>query len=299
MPSNPTFVFGDRDARPPKANRAVEHIIGDMFTTQGFVGLGIFLQALFSFLLPHPYSFVPGAILIAIATLPNILRLVGLYPKDKEAAVIVGKTAAYLDFADPRHANKQPGSPAFTDYNERRVPPLALMLIGSQCRSKFGAVQPEFKEMGEVFASMIEELRTAPPEDDVGFLNAEFYMHGGESANNSNMVCIYWRSYQHMYRFAHKEGGKHWPAWNKYRTLQREQHKLGTEIGIWHEVFEISNAEAIYHNMPRMGLGDMWDAVRTMSGQVVYRNSLVVGSGSYATSDGRMGYEREYHTEKM
>jgi hypothetical protein len=48
-----------------------------------------------------------------------------------------------------------------------------------------------------------------------------------------------------------------------------------------------------------IGLGDMWDAVRTASGQVVYRNSLVVGSGSYATSNGRMGYEREKHTEKM
>lgn len=54
-----------------------------------------------------------------------------------------------------------------------------------------------------------------------------------------------------MLRFAHKDGSKHWPAWNKYRNLQREQHKLGTQIGLWHEVFEISNAESIYHNMQR------------------------------------------------
>lgn len=146
------------------------------------------MQTLFTFFLPHPYTFIPGLVFIAVASAPNILSWIGLSSESEEAATIVGKTAAYLDFADPSHAGKQPGYPAFTNPNERRAPKLALMLIGSQCRSKFGAVQPEFKAMGDVFSSMIDELRTAPPEHDVGFLNAEFYMHGGRSANNSNMV---------------------------------------------------------------------------------------------------------------
>ena len=38
-----------------------------------------------------------------------------------------------------------------------------------------------------------------------------------------------------------------------------------------------------------MGLGDLWDAVKTPDGRVVYRNSLVTGVGGYATSSGRMG----------
>ncbi|KAF8590879.1 hypothetical protein K439DRAFT_1114186 [Ramaria rubella] len=278
MSTNPTFVLGDRESRPPKVNRTVEHIIGNVFTTQGFVGIGIFIQALCTLLLPCSYALLPGAVFIAIVNLPTFLRM----------------TSAYLEFADCSHAGKQPGAAAFTSPGtpERRPPKMALMIIGSQCRSKLGALQPEFKDMGEQFANMIQELRTAPPEDDVGFLNAEFYMHGGKSSGNSNMVCIYWKSYAHMHRFAHKEGGAHLPAWNNFRDLQRDRYKLSTEIGIWHEVYEISNAEAIYHNMPRMGLGDMWDAVPTANGRVVYRNSLVTGSGTYSSAHGRLGYTR-------
>lgn len=47
-----------------------------------------------------------------------------------------------------------------------------------------------------------------------------------------------------------------------------------------------------------IGLGDMWDAVPTADGKVVYRNSLVVGSGSYATANGRMGYDKSVGLEK-
>lgn len=46
------------------------------------------------------------------------------------------------------------------------------------------------------------------------------------------------------------DGGRHWKAWNKFRKLQRDQAKLGKEIGLWHEAFEVSNAEGIYINMP-------------------------------------------------
>lgn len=162
------------------------------------------LQTLFTSFIPYPYNFLPGAVFITIVSAPNVLRWLGLSSESKEATPIIGKTAAYLDFANPSHAGKQPGYSAFTTPHEQRAPQLAVMLIGSQCRSSLGAVQPEFKEMGEVFASMIEELRAAPPEDDVGFLNAEFYMHGGRSANNSNMVsCPSYPSFSPQQCFAY------------------------------------------------------------------------------------------------
>lgn len=42
-----------------------------------------------------------------------------------------------------------------------------------------------------------------------------------------------------------------------------------------------------------MGLGDLWDAVRTEDGRIVYRNSLVTGTGGYATSNGRLGFSEK------
>jgi hypothetical protein len=41
----------------------------------------------------------------------------------------------------------------------------------------------------------------------------------------------------------------------------------------------------------------MWDAVPTPDGKVVYRNSLVVASGSYASANGRLGYDEKHALE--
>lgn len=227
------------------------------------------LQTICTITIPQPYTFIPGAIFIAAASWSTVSGILGLKKESEETTRIVGRTTAYLDFGDKSHVGKLPGSLAFPTGSvpERKPPKLAIMLIGSRCQSKLGAVQPEFKEMGEVFAGMLHELRNAPPEEDVGFLNAEAYMHSGDSTNNSNMVriptlltlgrrltpwkvCLYFRTYAHMIKFAHAKGGAHWDSWNKFRDLQRDKAKLGTEIGLWHEAYEISNAESIYINMP-------------------------------------------------
>ncbi|KAF8580338.1 hypothetical protein K439DRAFT_1619876 [Ramaria rubella] len=258
MSTNPTFVFGDPVTCPPKVNRTVE-------------SRNIYPGIVYPLASPatHPYALLLGAVIISIVNLPTLVCSACV--PDKETAVIVGKTAAYLEFANSTNAGKQPGDTAFTsDTHERCPQKLALMIISSQYRSKLEALQPEYKEMGEHLADMIQELRDAPPEDDVCFLNAEFYMHGAKLSGNSNM----------------KEGGSHLPVWNSFRELQHHRYKLSTEIGIWHEVYKISNAEAIYPNMPCMGLGDVWDAVPTADGQVVYRNSLVTGSRTYSSSHG-------------
>jgi len=288
------FVYGDRPARPRKVNRAVQHILRDVFTAPGFIGLGIVLQALWTLSIPQPYVWLPGTLFIVLASLPTVSGFLGLKSVPEERSIVAGRTAAYLDFADPSHVGKKSGDAAMSDPHslERPPPRLAVMLIGSQCNSNLCALQPEFKEMGDVFSQMVQELRTAPPEEDVGFLNSEFYMHTANPANNSNMVCMYFRSYEHILRFSQREGGLHWPAWNKYRALQRERPKLGTNIGLWHEIYEVSNAEAIYLNMPRIGLGDVWDSVPTPDGRFVYRNPLVVANGSYTSSDGRMGIKQ-------
>ncbi|GJJ06668.1 hypothetical protein Clacol_000863 [Clathrus columnatus] len=266
-----------------------KHIIRDVFSIQGFITIGVGIQALSTYFIPFPYNNIPGLFIFLSAMVPWLFRKLGLPKQDKDAGVLVGKTAAYLDFANPINAGKEPGELAISP-SPRPEPKLALMLIGSRCYSKMGSLELEYKNMGDVITQMVDELRAAPPEDDTGFLSSENYMHAKDVTGNCNMIVLYWRSYQHIWQFAHKRDGAHYPAWDRYMKLQRESHRLGTEIGIWHEIYEISNAEGIYHNMPRMGLGDMWDAVKTENGSTVYRNSLVTGTGLYTSSNGRLGY---------
>lgn len=289
MPSPPRFVFGDHPSRPSNKNSVVAHILRDVFSIQGFVTIGVGIQALSTYCLPAPYNNIPGLCIFLSAMVPWLLRKIGIPKKDEDAGVIVGKTAAFLDFADPIHAGKEPGEIAVSGPAEAQ-PKLALMLIGSRCFTRMGSLELEYKGMGDVIAQMIEELRDAPPEDDTGFLNAENYVHAKDITGNGNMIAIYWRSYQHIWKFAHKADGTHYPAWARFMNLQKDSPKFGSKIGVWHEIYEISNAEGIYHNVPRMGLGNMWDAVRTEDNQIVYRNSLVTGTGIYASSNGRLGY---------
>ncbi len=64
-------------------------------------------------------------------------------------------------------------------------------------------------------------------------------------------VVTYWRSHAHLQRYAHDE--LHRATWLDY--YRREN--AGAAVGIWHETYAVPAAsyEAIYVNMPRLGLG--------------------------------------------
>ncbi|KIJ40934.1 hypothetical protein M422DRAFT_32049 [Sphaerobolus stellatus SS14] len=289
----PTFVSGDMLARPSRGTvNGLLCLIRDDFSLQGLLAIGVCIQALFTYFLPAPYAYIPGAALVAASLLPHIMGKLGLSKQAQECIIVPGKTTAFLDFANPVHAGKPPGAPALTD--EKRPAQLAVMLIGSRSSTALGALEPSFVEMGEAIGAMVKELSTAPPEADVGFLNCESYIPSTHASGNGIMHCIYWKSYDHIMRWVHQPGGRHFPAWSKFRQMQRERATLASKIGIWHEIFEVSNAEGIYQNMPRMGLGDLWEAVRGYDGRVVYRNSLVTGTGRHASSNGRMGYTERH-----
>jgi hypothetical protein len=63
----------------------------------------------------------------------------------------------------------------------------------------------------------------------------------------------YWRSFEHLERFARAADEPHLPAWRNYwRRVGRDPRS-----GIWHETFLVraGEYEAIYGNMPAYGLG--------------------------------------------
>ncbi len=62
----------------------------------------------------------------------------------------------------------------------------------------------------------------------------------------------YWKSFDHLERFARSKDDPHLPAWRRFNQ------KVGSNgsVGIWHETYmvEPGKCEAIYGNMPVFGL---------------------------------------------
>jgi hypothetical protein len=70
----------------------------------------------------------------------------------------------------------------------------------------------------------------------------------------------YWRSFEHLERFAKDQDDPHLEVWRKYwKRLGRS-----SRTGIWHETFLVraGEYEAIYGNMPPLGLGKATELVR-------------------------------------
>ena len=66
-------------------------------------------------------------------------------------------------------------------------------------------------------------------------------------------VVQYWRSFEDLDRFARAALQPHVPAW---RRFNRSVRATG-DVGIWHETYKVraGEFEAVYANMPRIGLG--------------------------------------------
>ncbi|MFC0237174.1 DUF4188 domain-containing protein [Fictibacillus phosphorivorans] len=98
---------------------------------------------------------------------------------------------------------------------------------------------PVFKAMGP----MIRELYQNP---EIGFLHTEFHFSWRRIT-----LIQYWRSFDQLEAYAH--GKTHLVAWKEFNK------NIGNDgsVGIFHESYKIVNrgAEAIYNNMPSIGLG--------------------------------------------
>lgn len=97
---------------------------------------------------------------------------------------------------------------------------------------------------------MLRELEVDP---ESGFLGVEQW--GG----NPSVMVQYWRSFEHLERYATDRGREHLPAWKAFnRTVGGNG-----DVGIWHETYRVrpGDFECVYHNMPLFGLARATRAV--------------------------------------
>jgi hypothetical protein len=98
---------------------------------------------------------------------------------------------------------------------------------------------------------MLKELDRAPREE-TGFLG-----HNGLSLGTT---VQYWRSFDHLERYARSQEASHWPAWVEFN--RRMKNSRG-DVGIWHETYLVKEGqyEAFYSGMPAYGLGRVGELV--------------------------------------
>lgn len=111
---------------------------------------------------------------------------------------------------------------------------------------------------------MIRELSAQP---ELGFLGAEQWF------GRTSIMLSYWRSMDHLMKYAKNRSAEHLPAWRSFNRL------VGTngDVGIWHETYRVrpGDYENIYVNMMPFGVGKV--------------GRLVEASGARAGATERLG----------
>ena len=90
---------------------------------------------------------------------------------------------------------------------------------------------------------MLRELQADP---DSGLLGFQSWF------GNPNIMVQYWRSFEHLERYAKDATHAHRPAWAMFnRTVESNG-----DVGIWHETYRVrpGDFECVYNNMPMFGL---------------------------------------------
>jgi Monooxygenase af470-like len=97
---------------------------------------------------------------------------------------------------------------------------------------------------------MLRELTVDP---DSGLLGFESWV------GNPTISLQYWRSFEHLERYAKDSARLHRPAWAAFNRAIASNG----DVGIWHETYRVrpGDFESIYNNMPAFGLAKATAAV--------------------------------------
>ena len=97
-----------------------------------------------------------------------------------------------------------------------------------------------------VALAMPRMLRELFSDRSSGFLGAHSWF------GRTTIMLQYWRSFDHLERYAKDKSRQHFPAWAAFNRAVGS----GGDVGIWHETYRIrpGDYECIYNNMPLFGL---------------------------------------------
>ena len=122
-----------------------------------------------------------------------------------------------------------------------------VFLIGMRINTRW-----KIRRWWPVFRAMRPMIRELSRDPASGLLGVTKGMLGGGPA-----LVQYWRSFDDLERFARDPEAHHLPAWRSFN----QQIRASGDVGIWHETYRVraGEYEAIYNNMPRLGLASAGD----------------------------------------
>ena len=114
---------------------------------------------------------------------------------------------------------------------------------------------------------MLKELDAAPA--DVGCLG---YTNLGLAT-----LVQYWRSFDHLERYARARQKEHWPAWVEFNRRMKDSRG---DVGIWHETYLVraGEYESVYSGMPLFGLAKAAESAAVTVGTESARERLGAGA---------------------
>jgi hypothetical protein len=118
-----------------------------------------------------------------------------------------------------------------------------------------------------VVLAMPRMIRELSANADSGFLGTQAWF------GNPSIMVQYWRSFEHLERYAKDRDRTHWPAWVAFNKAVGSSG----DVGIWHETYRVrpGDYECVYNNMPPFGLAKA--------------TKCVEATGRQETAAGRMG----------
>ena len=121
-----------------------------------------------------------------------------------------------------------------------------------------------------VALAMPRMLRELQADSESGLLGFESWL------GNPTISMQYWRSFEHLERYAKDATRQHRPAWAAFNRAIA----TNGDVGIWHETYRVrpGDFECVYNNMPLFGLAKA--------------TKQVPASGQRQTASGRMAAPR-------
>lgn len=122
-------------------------------------------------------------------------------------------------------------------------------------------------QVGSLLTAMLAMLAELEQDPSHGLLGYE--THG----SGSGLIVQYWRSFDALERYARNPAAHHAPVWRAWNRLAVDDR---AGAGIWHETFLVAarNYEAVYQNMPVMGLAKAGRALSVEAAQDSARRRL-------------------------
>ncbi|KAJ4268294.1 hypothetical protein NW762_002357 [Fusarium torreyae] len=207
----------------PKAQAGF--MLKDSIKPHTIIIIGSIIQLALCAILPLRWAAVPPAALLLNSIVTTITQLRSPQPNEYTEAVIPGRTTAQLPFSSGAFGNRPSASS------------VVVFHLGLQVNHPLGIAAPGFKEIGQHFAAMQQELTIR--QDEYGMIGRSNWRGNERSSNNTLLNVYYFRDVEGLHRFAHCD--VHRKAWDFFNKSKLKH------IGVFHETFCVPAKE--YENV--------------------------------------------------